>query len=204
MRKALLFADLLAFCDFVRTRESLLDPMRAEVRLGEGRLTVRLDGKTHELAIRGQSREPTLLALIRPVPWTREPETRGHLLFRLRHGRLMAPLVTASLRPPLHWRDVYEATSFEIELGEERLARQVASEERFTVPLELVPRSHPGDPELWLLNEDERERLESLLGAVDEEDLASLALAAHVASRSTTRARPRPRSSTRPTIRWAA
>ncbi len=98
MRKALLFADLLAFCDFVRTRESLLDPMRAEVRLGEGRLTVRLDGKTHELAIRGQSREPTLLALIRPVPWTREPETRGHLLFRLRHGRLMAPLVTASLR----------------------------------------------------------------------------------------------------------
>ncbi len=339
MRKALLFDDLFAFCDFVRLhgsgarsksgyrlyhlehphsarrtllalvgfnprgafRRELLDfvglgpgdreppgPRRARIVAKDGRATVfhlrssgatppsrsagatHQDAQQHDVAIRHQSREATLLALIRPAPWPDEPEAPPHLLFWLRRDRLLAPLVTASLRlgndrmryadvngqgksagatmlrieqpsyflvqqvvedlareielyypaaedlylpwglahplaelwqqsqherpdawtlfrpdgsrrqvEPPRWHDVYDATHFEIELGEQRLERQVAAEHRIEIHLELVTRSQPGEPELWLLVEDDRPRLEALLAGVDEEDLANLALSVH-------------------------
>ncbi len=80
---------------------------------------------------------------------------------------------------PPRWHDVYDATRFTIDLGERPLARQVASEQRIEIRLELVTRSNPGEPELWLLDEADRPRLEALLAGVDEQDLDHLALSAH-------------------------
>ncbi len=338
MRKALLFDDLFAFCDFVRLhgsgarsrsgyhlyhldhpddpRRTLLalvghaegglteylnprnlgkrtflsfigleprssGPRQARVETGDGRAVLHQEDERHEVAIRRQSRETTLLALIRPQAWQGEPESPEHLLFWLRHDRLMATLVTASLRlgndrmryasvsvapearpantlggdddhatmlrieqppyfliqqavedlagdvelyypaaedlylpwglahplaelwrqsqqerqdawvffrrdgsrqtvEPPRWHDIYDATRFTIDLGEQQPERQVASEHRIEVHLELVTRSNPGEPELWLLGADDRPRLEALLAGVDEEDLADLALSAHV------------------------
>ena len=316
MRKALLFEDPFAFCDFVRlhgsgvrsrsgyrlyhlehpgdprrtllalvgfnprgeSRRTLLSfiglggrssgPRRGRIEVGDGQAVLHQEKNRHEVAIRAQHRETTLLALIRPMPWSGEPETPGHLLFWLRRDRLMAPLVTASLRlgndrmryadvgdngshatmlrveqpsyfliqqvvedlardvelyypaaedlylpwglehplaelwrqsqhkrqegwiffqrdgsrrqvEPPRWHDVYDATRFTIDLGEQQLERQVTAEHRVEVHLELVTRSNPGEPELWLLDEDDRPRLEALLAGVDEEDLADLALSVH-------------------------
>ncbi len=281
--------------DLSPRREAPLELQPAAIRTGDGRAALRR-GKVRrsrlaggeilgtdlltEVAIRRQSRESTLLALVRPQPWTAEPEELGHLLFWLRRDRQMAPLVTASLRlgndrmryaavagngsddgaatvlrieepsyflvqqvvedlgrevelyypaaedlylpwglehplaelwrqsehkrqdawiffrrdgsrrhvEPPRWRDVYDATRFEIDLGEQRPRPQAAAEhrpagggqtERFVVRLELVTRSDPGEPELWLLGEADRPRLEALIAGVDEEDLADLALSVH-------------------------
>ena len=77
------------------------------------------------------------------------------------------------------WTDIYEAIQFDIDLAGETLeALPDAEAFRLRIPLRLEPRTHPAEAELWMLDESDRPRLETLLGQVDRDDLGNLLFSA--------------------------
>jgi hypothetical protein len=77
--------------------------------------------------------------------------------------------------PATGWRDVYDAAGFRLERGGEecRLVAPAVAR-RFEVPVGLAPRRAPAEPELWMLEGAETEKLESLWAVLDEEQIENL------------------------------
>ena len=78
---------------------------------------------------------------------------------------------------PVRWEDIYDATNFEFDASyHSNWLQDDEVEHRIRLTLRNEERGRPLEPELWMLAEDQRPQLESLLSAVDETDADNLIL----------------------------
>ncbi|MEL6342405.1 MAG: hypothetical protein AAFV53_04685 [Myxococcota bacterium] len=83
----------------------------------------------------------------------------------------------ALMKPPA-WQDVYDVADLDLDFSSTAAVMEPTSiEDRFSVPVRLSPRARPAEAELWLLEEAERDALESMLRSLDEADLSELLIA---------------------------
>ena len=77
----------------------------------------------------------------------------------------------------LQWRDVYEATEFIFDFPTAKSWVQDNQQTlKFQIPLQLVVKNRPEEPEFWCLTEEEKPHLEHLLSVLDQEDLEKILL----------------------------